>query len=68
VLKCLEIGHKFGYSVNAKGFKVLDPHVRVIQGDGVDLKGMGDVLDRLHHYGWSADNVAFGWVGDCSRK
>jgi nicotinamide phosphoribosyltransferase len=69
VLKCLEIlGHKFGTTVNAKGFKVLDPHVRVIQGDGVDLKGIGDVLDRLHQYGWSADNVAFGMGGGLLQK
>lgn len=29
-----KLGAIFGYTVNEKGYKVLDPHVRVIQGDG----------------------------------
>src|SRR5262249_50197741 len=34
VLKVLEIlGSKFGYETNAKGYRVLNPKIRVIQGD-----------------------------------
>jgi nicotinamide phosphoribosyltransferase len=36
----------FGGTVNAKGFRVLDPHVRVIQGDGMTLETIGRLIDR----------------------
>src|SRR5262249_50868100 len=32
------LGDAFGFSINGKGFKVLHPNVRVIQGDGVDYE------------------------------
>lgn len=53
----------FGYTVNDKGYKVLDPHVRVIQGDGVSYDSIGDILDQLMLKGWSADNIGFGSGG-----
>ena len=34
----------FGVRVNAKGYKVLDDHVRVIQGDGIDYHTIRDDL------------------------
>ena len=64
VLKTLEIlGDKFGYSVNEKGFKVLDPHVRVIQGDGINYNSIEAILSTIKSAGWSADNIAFGMGG-----
>lgn len=54
---------EFGGSENDKGFKVLDPHVRVIQGDGVNLESIKDILLMMSDYGWSADNVGFGMGG-----
>lgn len=55
---------KFGYTTNAKGFAVLPPQVRFIQGDGI--KGP-DVIDRLYKTLWkdglSADNLAVGEGG-----
>jgi nicotinamide phosphoribosyltransferase len=63
VLKCTEIlGDKFGYTTNAKGYKVLN-HVRVIQGDGIDNPMIYDILSTLKRNGWSAENVAFGMGG-----
>jgi nicotinamide phosphoribosyltransferase len=63
VLKCTEIlGDKFGYTTNAKGYKVLK-HVRVIQGDGIDNPMIYDILSTLKRNGWSAENVAFGMGG-----
>jgi nicotinamide phosphoribosyltransferase len=59
---------KFGGTVNNKGFKVLDPHVRVIQGDGVDPMSIGDVLRNLAQHGFSADNVGFGMGGALVQK
>ena len=62
------LGRCFGYEVNAKGYKVLDPHVRVIQGDGIDFDMLGAVLDELEKAGWSADNIAFGSGGGLLQK
>lgn len=59
---------KFGFRVNDKGFKVLDDHVRVIWGDGIDLESMSDILAKLDALGWSADNVAFGCGGALLQK
>ena len=47
VLKITEIlGERFGYTTNAKGYKVLHPNVRVIQGDGVDYDSIGEILEN----------------------
>lgn len=50
------------YSVtkNSKGYDVLNPKVRVIQGDGVDAAEIGHILNVMKACGWSAENVAFG--------
>lgn len=52
----------FGSTVNGKGFKVLQ-HVRIIQGDGINIDSIGAILDALRAHGYSADNVAFGMGG-----
>ncbi len=54
---------KFGYTVNSKGFKVLPPYIRVIQGDGINEKSLPIILDNLIAKGISADNIAFGMGG-----
>jgi nicotinamide phosphoribosyltransferase len=64
VLKVLEIlGRKFGYETNAKGYRVLNPKIRVIQGDGVNYWTIQDTLTAINRAGWSADNLAFGMGG-----
>lgn len=69
VPKVLEIlGDAFGYVVNKKGFKVLDPHVRVIQGDGIDEAMVGEVLAEIKQQKWSADNLTFGCGGGLLQK
>lgn len=66
---CLSIlGTKFGYTTNSKGFKVLDPHVRLIQGDGVDIQSIGAILEEMKKIGWSTDNIAFGSGGALLQK
>lgn len=63
-LKVLSIlGEKLGYEVNEKGFKVLNPKIRVIQGDGVNYFSIRNILAALMYEGWSADNIAFGMGG-----
>lgn len=64
VLKVLEIlAEKFGYQTNAKGYRVLNPKVRVIQGDGVNYWTIQDTLTAMNRAGWSADNITFGMGG-----
>ncbi|MFZ1743044.1 MAG: nicotinate phosphoribosyltransferase [Pontixanthobacter sp.] len=53
----------FGGSINAKGFRVLDPHVRVIQGDGMNIGSIGRLVDRVIADGFAVDNIAFGMGG-----
>ncbi len=53
----------FGSTVNEKGFKVLHPSVRVIQGDGINEESIKSILRTLKWAGYSADNVAFGQGG-----
>lgn len=60
-LKKLEEG--FGSTTNEKGYRVLNPAVRVIQGDGVDLNIVEEILMNMEQEGFSADNVTFGCGG-----
>ena len=56
------LGSKFGYTTNAKGFKVLN-NVRLIQGDGINELTVRSILGAFMANGWSADNIAFGMGG-----
>ncbi len=62
------LGEKFGFTTNEKGYKVLHPNIRVIQGDGVDYVSIGEILENLKNAGWSADNIAFGMGGALLQK
>jgi nicotinamide phosphoribosyltransferase len=53
----------FGGSINAKGYRVLDPHVRVIQGDGMTPQAIALLVDRMIAEGFAIDNIAFGMGG-----
>ncbi|MEO0978503.1 MAG: nicotinate phosphoribosyltransferase [Pseudomonadota bacterium] len=53
----------FGGTVNQKGAKVLNPAVRVIQGDGMTLATIQELVGRLLAENWSLDNIAFGMGG-----
>jgi nicotinamide phosphoribosyltransferase len=69
ICRVLEIlGEKFPVTVNDKGFKVLDPHVRLIQGDGIDFHTLGKILEAITERGWSADNLVFGSGGGLLQK
>ncbi|MCS6808712.1 MAG: nicotinate phosphoribosyltransferase [Bacteroidota bacterium] len=69
VVQVLEIlGRRFGTETNNKGFRVLHPNIRVIQGDGVDYTSIREILSAMKHHGWSADNVAFGMGGALLQK
>jgi nicotinamide phosphoribosyltransferase len=65
MLKILDIlGEKFGTTKNEKGFKLLNPHIRVIQGDGNrSINDIERMLDTMKWQRWSSDNIAFGMGG-----
>ena len=56
------LDNSFGATVNSKGYRVLNK-VRVIQGDGINLNSIREILDTLLSAGYSADNIAFGMGG-----
>lgn len=69
VVRVLEtLGEAFGYEVNEKGYKTLNPKVRVIQGDGIDYEMLDKILAAMKIAGWSADNIAFGSGGGLLQK
>ena len=55
-------------STNNAGYAVLNPQVRIIQGDGMDLEQIDILLGALTAAGFSADNVAFGMGGGLLQK
>lgn len=64
VVKVLDIlGLKFGATKNEKGYLVLNPHVRVIQGDGINYGSIRAILTNMARNLWAAENVAFGMGG-----
>jgi nicotinamide phosphoribosyltransferase len=53
----------FGYETNSKGFKILPPYIRVVQGDGVNFNSLPKVFMELERRGLAADNAVFGMGG-----
>ncbi len=69
VPKILEIlWDVFGGTINSFGYKVLDPHVRLIQGDGIDFESLNRILFAMEMAGFSVDNIAFGSGGGLLQK
>lgn len=54
-----QLDYHFGSTLNAKGYKVLHPSVRVLQGDGLSTTDMSQILGRLEGFGFSAENICF---------
>jgi len=57
------IGKYFGYSYNSKGYKVLNPKVGMLWGDGITLDGIYNILQNFLENGWAASNIVFGQGG-----
>src|SRR5277367_1689724 len=45
------LGARFGFEVNVKGYRVINPKVRVIQGDGVNYWTINDILTTITRAG-----------------
>ena len=54
-----QLDYHFGSTLNGKGYKVLHPSVRVLQGDGLSSSDMSQILGRLEAFGFSAENISF---------
>ena len=64
LLKVLDIlGEKFGTKRNSGGLKVLPNYIRVIQGDGINVKSLSKIVFACANKSWSIDNIAFGMGG-----
>lgn len=50
----------FGGTINAKGYKELDPHIGLIYGDSITPEVVNDVFQRLEAMGFASTNVVFG--------
>lgn len=63
VTRCLIIlDEYFGSTINEKGYKVLN-NVRVLQGDGITIDSIKEILHWAIKKGYSADNLVFGQGG-----
>ena len=55
----------FGGEINSKGFKVLDPHIGVILGDGCTTIKVEKIYKKLMDLGFAANNIYFGVGAFC---
>lgn len=57
------LGEVFGYTVNQKGYKVLNPQVGLIYGDGFYYERFELVLQTMKEQGWATSNLVVGIGG-----
>jgi nicotinamide phosphoribosyltransferase len=55
----------FGGTINDKGYKVLDPHIGIIYGDGCTLANVEKIWTELEARGFAANNIVFGVGAFC---
>ena len=69
VMESLRLLEKtFGATLNIKGFKINNHNVRRIQGDGVNLESIQEILAAMTFEKFSAENIAFGMGGALLQK
>ncbi len=62
-----KLWEQFGGSINSKGYKVLDPHVKAIYGDSITIQRCEEIYTILVEHGFACSNVALG-VGSFSMQ
>ena len=55
----------FGGTINSKGYKVLNPHVKALYGDSITIQRAEQIYEILEKNGFAANNVSLG-VGSFS--
>lgn len=63
-----ELWDNFGGIINNKGYRVLDSHVKVLWGDGIDFDGIENILSVAEKSKFSAENLVFGMGGGLLQK
>lgn len=58
----------FGGSVNAEGYKVFDPHIGLLWGDGLEPAIIEEILEACIRAGFCASNYVFGMGGGLLQK
>jgi nicotinamide phosphoribosyltransferase len=58
----------FGGTSNPKGYRVLDPHVGVLWGDGLNPDSIDAILAATALHSFSAENLVFGMGGGLLQK
>ena len=62
--RCLDIATSiFGFTINAKGYKVLNNNFRLIQGDGMNEESIISLYEAIVKNRWSTDNLFVGSGG-----
>lgn len=58
-----------GSKTNTKGYKIINPKVKVLWGDGLDFQAIQSILLALKYHRYSLDNIAtFGMGGGLLQK
>lgn len=50
----------YGYSHNSKTYKVLNPKIGILQGDGMTRATIDDLYMHIENFKWSSDNLMVG--------
>lgn len=58
----------FGFTINSKGFKVLNPAIGTLWGDGLSEAQIFELYDGIIAEGWSAENIVSGQGGGLLQK
>lgn len=62
------LAKNYGVETNSKGYKLLPPNVRVIQGDGISEGSISAILAAVASDGFSAENLVFGMGAELLQK
>lgn len=66
---CEQLWDHFGGTVNSQGNKVIDPHIRILWGDGIDPRGINEIMRYMIGHGFAVENMAcFGMGGGLLQK
>lgn len=55
---------RYGGIINSKGYKVLDPHLGMIYGDGININSIDEILKTITDAKFSPSNIIFGCGGN----
>lgn len=62
------LDYHFGSTTNKKGFKILNPKVGIIYGDGLSVEEIKESIDVLVSSGYAASTCVFGMGGGLLQK